>query len=125
MKQRYTLGFYGFLNQTKVAATLMLLVVLFLAASVHAQTTATVSGTVEDQTGAVVPGAKVVLKNTASGDLRDTVSNGYGQFSFASVIPGTYNVSISAKGFKAWETKNLQLLPAMRVISAILNFRLA
>jgi len=34
---------------------------------------ATVSGTVEDQTGAVIPGAKIVLKNAASGDVRDTV----------------------------------------------------
>lgn len=111
MKQRYTLGFSGFVNQPKVAALLMVLVVFFGVASIHAQTTATVSGTVEDQSGAVVPGAKVVLKNTASGDLRDTVSNGNGQFSFASVIPGAYDVSVSAKGFKAWQTKGLQLHP--------------
>ncbi|GGA65570.1 hypothetical protein GCM10011507_16450 [Edaphobacter acidisoli] len=62
----------------------------------------TISGTVADTTGAVVPNASVVLVNTQSGDKRASVSNGSGFFNFAAVSPGTYKLTISASGFSTY-----------------------
>jgi hypothetical protein len=84
---------------------------LILAPAALAQTTATITGTVADPTGAVVPKAKITLKRSASGDTRESVSNASGYFSFTRVVPGTYDLSVNASGFKIWETKNLQVHP--------------
>src|SRR5277367_2142838 len=66
----------------------------------HAQQlTGTLSGTVYDQTGAVVPKANVVLKNESSGDVRTAVSESDGHFVITAVQPATYSIEVSAKGF--------------------------
>ena len=65
------------------------------------------SGTVVDPSGAVIPGAQVSLKSDATGVAVTTVSNGSGYFVFASVEPGSYTVSIKAQGFSGWEAKGV------------------
>lgn len=92
-----------------MAKAVAILATLFLGMSTFAQTTATISGTVTDQSGAVVPGAGIALKNATTGDVRHTQSNGAGYFSFGSVLPATYDISIQGKGFKLWETKDVQI----------------
>jgi Carboxypeptidase regulatory-like domain len=72
-------------------------------------TTAVLSGTVFDTSGAVVPKASISLKNESSGDVRVTVSNGDGYFTFAAVPPGAYTVSIEMEGFNRWEAKGVVL----------------
>lgn len=67
--------------------------------ALHAQTTAQLSGTVQDSTGAVIPGAQVTLINTANQDTRVSTTNGAGLFAFPSLVPGTYSVQASSKGF--------------------------
>lgn len=62
----------------------------------------TISGTVTDTTGAVIPHATVVLKNTATNVTTTTTSNGAGLFVFAAVPPSTYDLTVSAKGFTTW-----------------------
>ena len=57
-----------------------------------------IGATVTDATGAVVPAAKVVLKNEATGSLRDTVTNNSGAFDFPSILPATYTVTVTAAG---------------------------
>jgi len=91
-----------------VLAMFAILAVLGLTANAQ-QTTATLSGTVNDASGAVVPGAGVSLKNEASGDLRRTVSNGDGYFTFGAVPPGSYTVAVEMKGFNTWEAKSVVL----------------
>ena len=72
--------------------------------TIYAQsTTGTLTGTVADASGAVVPGANVVLKNEGSGDIRRTVSNGEGYFTFSAVPPATYTITVDAKGFQNWQ----------------------
>ena len=84
--------------------------VLLAGSTANAQvTTATLTGSAYDASGAVVPGADVTLRNEASGDTRGTVSNGDGYFSFAAVPPGTYTVSVKREGFKVWEAKGVVL----------------
>lgn len=62
----------------------------------------TISGTITDQTGAVVPQASVVLEDQATGVKSATVSNGTGFFNFAAVEPGTYKLTVVAQGFTQW-----------------------
>jgi len=79
----------------------------------HAQTnlTATLSGTVTDQTDARIPGAAVLIKNEATSDLRDTKADSAGFFSVTALYPGTYTVSISSKGFATWRETGILLNP--------------
>src|SRR5580693_9218419 len=90
---------------------LIFLAVLMLAASVSAQTTGTITGTVQDPNGAVIPDAKITLKNVTSGDVRQSVSNGSGYFSIPNVIPGLYDLSVEAPGFKAFQLDGIQVNP--------------
>src|SRR6185503_7503842 len=93
--------------KSRAKKTLLVLAALLsvLQPFVFAQMTGSVLGTVADVTGAVIPDAKVTLKNVQTGELRVTVSNGVGAFAFASVTPGTkFLVTVSAMGFKTWES---------------------
>ncbi|MGA7414366.1 MAG: carboxypeptidase-like regulatory domain-containing protein, partial [Bryobacteraceae bacterium] len=71
--------------------------------------TGSIGGTVTDASGAVVPGAKVVLKNEGNGVTRDGVTNSAGFFNFVAVYPGSYTVTITAAGFTTWEENGLPL----------------
>ena len=51
--------------------------------------TASVSGTVRDTRGSVIPGAEVALPNTETNVERDTVTNAAGAYAFLNVLPGT------------------------------------
>ncbi len=73
------------------------------------QLTAALHGTTYDQSGAVIPAAEVVIKNQASGDLRQTVSNSDGYFTFSALPPGTYSLTVSAKGFRSWQQNGITL----------------
>ncbi len=68
-----------------------------------------IGATVTDATGAIVPNAKVVLKNEATGGLRDTVTNNSGSFEFPSVLPGTYTLTISAAGLQTFEEQGIPM----------------
>jgi len=89
----------------------LLIPVLLLSCSLaNAQSlTATISGTATDQTDARVPGAKVTVVNDATGDTRDTKADKEGFFSVTALIPGTYTVSVSAKGFASWKETGILL----------------
>lgn len=73
------------------------------------QLTATLSGTATDQTGAVIPGAKIVVKSESTGDTRNTVADGAGFWSVTALIPGSYSVTVSSKGFASWEETGVRL----------------
>ncbi|HTQ55905.1 MAG TPA: carboxypeptidase-like regulatory domain-containing protein [Bryobacteraceae bacterium] len=68
-----------------------------------------IGGTVTDATGAVVPQAKVVLKNEASGALRESATNNSGFFNFPSILPGTYTITVSAPGLQTFEEQGITL----------------
>jgi len=85
------------------AAAFLLVLVLLASTCFAQQLTGTLSGTVADAAGAVVPDARVTMKNETSGDMRATVSNGSGYFSITAVQPGSYTLTIEAAGFKTWQ----------------------
>src|ERR1700686_5029607 len=60
----------------------------------------TLTGVVADPAGAVVPGAKVTLRDEQSLSARDSVTNSDGYYTFASVPVGTYSLTIELKGFE-------------------------
>lgn len=81
-----------------------------LASSVPAQSIyATLTGVVSDPTQALVANASVKLKDERSGSQRETVTNGEGYFTFASVPPGSYELAIEAKGFDRSLTHGIAL----------------
>src|SRR3984893_14884102 len=59
----------------------------------------TLSGTITDPSGSVVPNAEVVIKNSATGISRNVTTNADGFYSAANLVPGNYEVSVSAAGF--------------------------
>ena len=73
------------------------------------QITGTLSGIAADQTDARVPGASVTFVNDASGDKRDSKTDSSGYFSVTALPPGTYTVTITAKGFAKWEETGVLL----------------
>ena len=67
------------------------------------QLTGTLTGTTMDTTDAVVPNAKVTMRNELNSDVRTTMSNQGGHFSITAIQPGTYTVTVEATGFKQWK----------------------
>lgn len=72
-------------------------------------TSGDILGTVTDQSGAVIPGAKVHVVNTATNVPQDVTTNGDGDYEFPYLINGTYELSIAAPGFKVFRQTNIQL----------------
>ena len=63
-------------------------------------TTGNITGTVTDQSGAAVPGATVILKNTETGVTRTALSGETGKYEAFSLPAGTYEISASLAGFR-------------------------
>jgi hypothetical protein len=86
-------------------ATRSLLSALFVLASVlqlpaqNAVLTGAIGGRVTDQERAVVPGVPVVLRNLATGLQQSAVTNHAGLYQFLALMPGTYSVTATGKGF--------------------------
>ena len=81
-----------------IAAAFALLIAL-RPASLQAQSFASVSGTITDTSGAVVPGVQIVLQNRDTNVKQITLTNGKGVYSFISVTPGNYSMEVIKNGF--------------------------
>jgi carboxypeptidase family protein len=80
---------------------------VFLQPAFSQTVTSSLSGTVADTSGAAVPNAKVVLTNEGTMTSQTTTASSVGYFSFTAILPGTYTVTVSAKGFSNWEEKGI------------------
>jgi hypothetical protein len=74
---------------------------------------AMLSGTVVDPSGAVVPNADVVLRNTATGTVESARTDSNGSYSFSGVEAGPYSLSISSQGFKTTQFSQINLRPGI------------
>jgi hypothetical protein len=75
----------------------------------YAQTTQTITGTVVDGSGAVIPGADIAAKHTGTGVVSNAVSNTEGQFTMPGMQIGTYTVTVTLQGFKTVVVNNVVL----------------
>jgi hypothetical protein len=73
------------------------------------QLTATLSGTAEDQTGARIPGAVILVTSDTTGDKRDSKADSDGFWSVTALPPGTYTVTVSSKGFSTFKETGILL----------------
>jgi Carboxypeptidase regulatory-like domain len=92
----------------RVLLRIALLVVTFSAAA-WAQDTGSITGTVKDPSGATVAGATVVVSNPDHGIDRHTVTNSAGDYNESALPGGTYDVIVSATGFKKFQAKGVIL----------------
>ena len=84
-----------------VPAALPLLLPVFCAPSASAQEfRGTISGAVVDPTGAAIPGAAVVVRETRTGTVNNTKSDAAGQYVVPFLLPGEYSITISMPGFQ-------------------------
>src|SRR5690348_15843752 len=75
-------------------------VCIVMAGQVRAQVAgATLSGTVNDPSGATVPNAQVAAKNTATGVTRTANTDSAGFYSIPNLMPGNYEITVTATGF--------------------------
>ena len=86
---------------------------LILLASLHARAQVlygSITGTVADKTGAVIPNVPVTITNQATGEMRTEKANGDGVFNLLDVLPGNYTLSIPTAGnFAGFTQKGINL----------------
>jgi hypothetical protein len=97
---------------------LTLVALLFAFAGVQTswgQENAVLTGTVTDPSGAVVANATVTITNTQTSEVRTTTTNAIGLYDFPSLKIGTYNLAVSAGGFKAYDKTGIVMNVAATV----------
>lgn len=90
------------------AASIFLLIAIFSVAG-FAQFRAGIQGTITDQTGGLVAGAKVVLTNKETGQVSETTASDEGFYRFSSLAPGQYSVSVENSAFKKAVIENVKV----------------
>jgi hypothetical protein len=87
-------------------------------------TTGTITGTITDPSGAVVPGATVSVVNVDEGSTRDAVTNNAGDFTAPNLTIGRYRVRVNVPGFTPYESPDL-MLSANQVLNANIHLAVA
>lgn len=102
-------------TQRRRSGTACLLLVLALILAVPATTlaqsagTGAIVGTVKDPSGAVIPGAEVIVKNAGTGETRTVSTGENGRYSAPFLVPGTYEVTARQGGFAEVVTKGVMV----------------
>jgi hypothetical protein len=92
----------------------LFLAVVVLPIAVRAQDTGAITGTVRDSSGAVVPGAAVKISSGAGGNDRSLTTNSDGDYLAAGLPGDTYDLTISAAGFKTFKARGVVLRVAQK-----------
>ena len=111
------------LTRKFVVKFFVLALVVFSAAMLKAQGAASLTGTVTDTSGAVIPGASIELLSTATNAAYKTTANSSGFYSLGNVKPGEgYKLTVSKDGFKSVAVTDLYLVvDATRTQNATLS----
>jgi Carboxypeptidase regulatory-like domain/TonB dependent receptor len=78
-------------------------------------TTADITGTITDNTGAVLSNATVTLINIGTREVRSTKTTGSGDYTFTLLNPGSYSIKVEAEGFKTFVVHEVMLAASDRV----------
>ena len=93
---------------------------LIISCCLHAQEfRSTLAGRVVDPTGAVVVGAKVAAIETNTNSRYDTVTNSDGLYNFPLLLPGEYELTVEAKGFKGYSQRGILVNGNARVAQEV------
>ncbi len=102
--------FSGAVKKIHCAMVFSILLLSVVSPSAQAQTgTASIQGTITDETGALIPAATVTLLNTATQNSRNVVSDSNGAYSFPNTPIGTYTISAAMAGFRGYTQTNIVL----------------
>ena len=74
-----------------------------------AQQSGSINGAITDESGGAIPNAQVVLTNAAQGTTYNAISNSTGEYGFPALEPGTYNLQVTAPGYKRYEASGIVL----------------
>ncbi|MGH9966333.1 MAG: TonB-dependent receptor [Pyrinomonadaceae bacterium] len=95
----------------------VLFCLLLISPTVFGQaTSATLSGTISDSQGALIPGVKVTIKNTDTGLQRELETNAAGHYSALGLSPGTYELRTDRQGFTTEVRSGLKLTVAEEAV---------
>src|SRR5580700_3152251 len=95
--------------KSRILWFVLLVFSLCSSAALFAQDTASITGTVSDPSGAAIPGAQVTLISAERGINRTSTTNGSGDYLFASLPIGSYDLTVSVAGFKKYDAKGIIL----------------
>src|SRR6266481_7863789 len=82
---------------------------VFSLSALAQETTGGLQGTVKDPTGAVVPNARVIVTGSSLVGSKEIETDGSGYYRFANLPPGTYTITVTAKGFRTLKRDGLIL----------------
>jgi hypothetical protein len=92
----------GHMRQASYRFFLLPLIFVLACVGALAQANSDLTGIVTDQTGAVVPDAKIVITDPATGITKTTVSGATGLYDISGLNPANYNMKVTAKGFQSY-----------------------
>jgi outer membrane receptor protein involved in Fe transport len=99
--------FFGY----AIGSFVILFLHIFLSDPLYGQVAgATLSGTIVDVSGTAIPGTNVIIKNTATEVTREVKTNGDGFYTAPNLLPGTYEISVSAQGFSTVVQRGITLV---------------
>src|SRR5438067_4541302 len=91
------------------ALRFLFLAFTFAPAVLLAQDTAQITGTVTDPSGAAVGNAQVTITSVEQGTTRTATTNSSGEYLFAALPVGSYDMGVTAQGFKQYQAKGIKL----------------
>jgi hypothetical protein len=100
-------------------AMLAFAVAVSLATPAAAQSSGSITGTVEDVSGGVLPGASVMATNTTQYAVYTALTGEQGVFVFAEIPPGTYTIAVELSGFKRVEKRDVVLSIATKINAGV------
>ena len=94
---------------------MVVVLLLIVSANAVAQDSATVRGTVTDNTGAVIPGAEVTVTNQVTNQATTGGTDASGNYEFTNLPTGSYAIRVDVPGFQAGISNNVQLMAGQPV----------
>jgi outer membrane receptor protein involved in Fe transport len=96
-------------HKSSFRVSLFAIAMLCFAAGAMAQSTATLQGTIKDEKGALVAGARVTARNQGTGIERTAQTDTDGNYQMAALPVGAYSIEVEASGFKRQSVSNLSV----------------